>query len=164
MTHVVRLFARARDLAGADHVTVDLPDGATVADLRRRLGETHPRLADLLARSALAVADEFAADALVLPPAAEIALLPPVSPESDAAVVLADPAVVAFPFIHSPHPLRLARSGICGHHSPSGRRAGRVLRRGAAHQPVCIPQFSAEGRLAGHGAGTLEYGDHAAAE
>jgi molybdopterin converting factor subunit 1 len=79
MTHVVRLFARARDLAGADRIAVELPDGATVGDLRRRLAEVHPRLAELVARSALAVADEFAEDAQLLPPVAEIALLPPVS-------------------------------------------------------------------------------------
>ncbi len=41
MVHV-RLFARARDLAGADSVAVELPDGATVADLRRRLAADHP--------------------------------------------------------------------------------------------------------------------------
>ena len=37
MTVTVRLFARARDLAGADAVSVELPAGATAADLRRRL-------------------------------------------------------------------------------------------------------------------------------
>jgi molybdopterin converting factor subunit 1 len=75
----VRLFARARDLAGADSVAVDLPEGSTVADLRRRLAADFPALAALLARSALAVESEFAADSLVLPANAEIALLPPVS-------------------------------------------------------------------------------------
>jgi molybdopterin converting factor subunit 1 len=75
----VRLFARARDLAGADTVHVELPDGATVADLRRRLAVDCPALASLLDRSALAVDNEFAADSLVLSANAEIALLPPVS-------------------------------------------------------------------------------------
>jgi molybdopterin converting factor subunit 1 len=75
----VRLFARARDLAGADAVVLDVPAGATVADLRRRLAEAHPRLAGLLERSALAVNDEFADDPLTLPHDAEVALLPPVS-------------------------------------------------------------------------------------
>jgi molybdopterin converting factor small subunit len=79
MTHRIRLFARARDLAGADSVGVELPPGATVADLRRALGEACPALAPLLQRSALAVDAEFAGDALVLPAGAEIALLPPVS-------------------------------------------------------------------------------------
>jgi len=79
MKIVVRFFARARDLAGADAVTVDLPRGATVADLRRRLATAYPTLANLLERSALAVQDEFAANSLVLLPESEVALLPPVS-------------------------------------------------------------------------------------
>ena len=79
MTVTVRLFARARDLAGAAVVTVDLPPGATAADLRRRLAADHPALAPLLEHSALAVENEFAGDDRILPPHAEIALLPPVS-------------------------------------------------------------------------------------
>jgi sulfur-carrier protein len=79
MKIVVRFFARTRDLAGVDAVTVDLPDGATVGDLRRHLAAAYPSLARLLERSALAVNDEFAGDALVLRHDAEVALLPPVS-------------------------------------------------------------------------------------
>jgi len=75
----VRLFARARDLAGADRVEIELPAGATVGDLRQRLAAAYPALASLLERSALAVNDEFADDALTLPANAEVALLPPVS-------------------------------------------------------------------------------------
>lgn len=75
----VRLFARARDLAGANALDVELPTDATVGDLRRQLAQTAPRLAGLLERSALAVNEEFADDAFVLAEGAEIALLPPVS-------------------------------------------------------------------------------------
>ena len=75
----VRLFARARDLAGAGVVAVELPLGSTVADLRGKLAVTYPALAPLLGRSALAVDDEFADDGRVLAPGTEIALLPPVS-------------------------------------------------------------------------------------
>jgi molybdopterin converting factor subunit 1 len=75
----VRLFARARDLAGADTLTVALPDGATVGELRRRLADVCPRLGGLLERSAIAVDDEFAGDEALLPSRAEVALLPPVS-------------------------------------------------------------------------------------
>ena len=53
--------------------------GATVADLRRRLAADYPALAALLEHSAMAVENEFAADSRVLPPDAEIVLLPPVS-------------------------------------------------------------------------------------
>ncbi|HTU88509.1 MAG TPA: MoaD/ThiS family protein [Gemmataceae bacterium] len=75
----VRLFARARDLAGADILRVELPGGAAVADLRRRLAADYPALSSLLKRSALANENEFADDSLVLSEDAEIALLPPVS-------------------------------------------------------------------------------------
>jgi molybdopterin converting factor subunit 1 len=79
MTVRVRLFARARELAGADVVNVETPAGATVADLRERLGEAYSSLRPLLARSAVAVNEEFAGDDAVIPPSAEVALLPPVS-------------------------------------------------------------------------------------
>lgn len=79
MQRCVRLFARARDLAGSEAVELDLPDGATVADVKRELGRRYPGLVSLLARSAVAVNDEFAGDEQVLPRQAEIALLPPVS-------------------------------------------------------------------------------------
>jgi molybdopterin converting factor subunit 1 len=79
MTVRVRLFARAKDLAGTEVVSVNLPAGATVADLRRTLAAEYPALAGLLSRCAVAVDDEFAEDALTLPADAEVALLPPVS-------------------------------------------------------------------------------------
>jgi molybdopterin converting factor subunit 1 len=75
----VRLFARARDLAGIDSFDVELADGATVADLRRRLAADHPALAGLLKRSAVAVESDFAEDSRILSANAEVALLPPVS-------------------------------------------------------------------------------------
>jgi len=75
----VRIFARARDLVGKSEVVVELPAGATVADLRRRLSVDYPALKSLLEHSALAVNDEFADDSSLLPPSSEVALLPPVS-------------------------------------------------------------------------------------
>jgi molybdopterin converting factor subunit 1 len=75
----VRLFARARDLAGADAVVIALPQGATVGDLRKALAVEYPALAGLLDRSALAIDDEFAGDAHPLPARAVVAVLPPVS-------------------------------------------------------------------------------------
>jgi molybdopterin converting factor subunit 1 len=76
----VRLFARARDLAGRDAIDVDVAAGATVAELRHRLEQQYPTLKEILRASVLAVGDNFApaADAPV-PSGAEIALLPPVS-------------------------------------------------------------------------------------
>lgn len=76
---VVQLFARARDLAARDAVTVTLPEGATVRDLRQTLATEYPRLARLLEHAALAINNDFADDSLPVPFNAEVALLPPVS-------------------------------------------------------------------------------------
>ena len=84
MTVRVRLFARARDLAGADAVTIELRDGATVSELRRRLAESVPALAGLLERSAVGVDEEYAEDGAVIPAGAEVAVIPPVSGGADA--------------------------------------------------------------------------------
>jgi molybdopterin converting factor subunit 1 len=73
----VLLFARARDLIGADWI--DVEDAATVGELRRRLLLRFPNAAGLLEKSAFALNDEFADDAASIPPGAEVALLPPVS-------------------------------------------------------------------------------------
>src|SRR5260370_9268255 len=78
MTITVHLFARAKDLAGAGSVPIDLPAGAPVGGLKRRLGEEWPRLARILERSALAVGDECVDDTAELRPDSEVALLPPV--------------------------------------------------------------------------------------
>jgi molybdopterin converting factor subunit 1 len=79
MTIPVHLFARARDLAGTALVSVDLPTGATVADLRRALATAHPALSALLPRCAIAVNNDFADDCSILSSTCEVALLPPVS-------------------------------------------------------------------------------------
>lgn len=75
----VRLFARARDLAGVDAFVLEFPAGATVAELRRRIAADYPALAALLTRSAIAVNNDFAEDSRVLTENTEVALLPPVS-------------------------------------------------------------------------------------
>ncbi len=79
MTMSVRLFARARDLAGASAVSVDLPEGATVGEMRAALAGQMPALAALLPRCAVAVGGEYAADDRGLRAGEEVAVLPPVS-------------------------------------------------------------------------------------
>jgi molybdopterin synthase sulfur carrier subunit len=79
MTVTVKLFARARDLAGTATLTVELPAGATAADLRRRLAELYPALTSLLPRCALAVDGDFAEETRALNGGEEAAVLPPVS-------------------------------------------------------------------------------------
>jgi molybdopterin converting factor subunit 1 len=73
----VLLFARARDLVGADRIVVE--GAATVAELRRRLAQLHPEIGGLLQKSAIAVDGEIAADLAPISAGAEVALLPPVS-------------------------------------------------------------------------------------
>jgi molybdopterin converting factor subunit 1 len=79
MIYHVLLFARARDLAGAGSTDIELPEGSRVRDLKEQLAGKFPQLRPLLERSALAVNDVYAGEEDILPPAAEIALIPPVS-------------------------------------------------------------------------------------
>ena len=79
MIVAVRLFARAKDLAGTDWVRVVLPVCATVAQLRLQFGATIPALGGLLERSAVAVNDEFAEPSTPLTEQDAVALLPPLS-------------------------------------------------------------------------------------
>ncbi len=79
MTITVKLFAAMRDLAGSDNETVELPDGATVADLRRELGKQLPLARTLLARSAVAVNHDSADNDKPIQATDEVAVIPPVS-------------------------------------------------------------------------------------
>lgn len=79
MTVTVRLFARAKDVVGADSLSTEVSSEATVGELRREIASRYPNLAALLERSAFAVDGEFADDAQRLSAEAEVALLPPVS-------------------------------------------------------------------------------------
>ena len=75
----LKLFAVAKDLAGRSQLELELPEAATVADLRRRVAEVLPELRELLPSVMIAVAAQYAADDTPIPPDAEVALIPPVS-------------------------------------------------------------------------------------
>lgn len=79
MMVTIRMFARARDLAGGDAVTVEVSEPVTVAAVRKHVAAQVPALAGLLARSVFAVNGEFAGDEQPISAGAEVALLPPVS-------------------------------------------------------------------------------------
>lgn len=75
----VRLFALARELAGTDRLRVELPERATVAELRRRLAERCPALGPIVHRLLIAIDSEYATDEQRIEPGREVACLPPVS-------------------------------------------------------------------------------------
>lgn len=70
----VRLFAVLRERAGADEITLELPDGARVADALAALGEITEGVPVVMA-----VNREYADDGQALAPGDELALIPPVS-------------------------------------------------------------------------------------
>ena len=75
----VKLFAVAAEKAGAATIDLNLPERATIADLRRQLAEECPALQPLVKHFLFAVNAEFAADSAELPSACEVACIPPVS-------------------------------------------------------------------------------------
>jgi molybdopterin converting factor subunit 1 len=75
----VLLFAAAREAAGTDRLTVELPPGARVGDVAARIQELKPGLAALWPYLRIAVDRELAADEQPLRDGQELALLPPVS-------------------------------------------------------------------------------------
>ena len=75
----VKLFALAKDLVGASSVQVEIPPGATIADLRSVLREQHPALERLIDQVLFAADTEYATDDLVIDEDVEIACIPPVS-------------------------------------------------------------------------------------
>jgi len=75
----VKLFAIARDRAGRDELAIELPAGATVADLRKETARVFPALVDILSHAIWAVDTVYANESTVLQESSEIALIPPVS-------------------------------------------------------------------------------------
>jgi MoaE-MoaD fusion protein len=74
MEVTVRLFAMLRERAGARELTLELPDGARVADALSQLGEIAAGLPLVMA-----VNREYAPEDQVLDAGDELALIPPVS-------------------------------------------------------------------------------------
>jgi molybdopterin converting factor subunit 1 len=75
----VRMFALLKQTIGSDHVDVELPEGATVGILRRRLAERFPQRSNLIGLVMFAVDMQYADDATPLAPGADVACIPPVS-------------------------------------------------------------------------------------
>ncbi|MGW5387384.1 MoaD/ThiS family protein [Nocardia sp. NPDC003963] len=73
----VRYFAAVADAVGKDSETLDLPAGATIADLRFRLTETYgPGLDKMLAVCAYLMGDELTRDSAA-PLTPRVDVMPP---------------------------------------------------------------------------------------
>jgi molybdopterin converting factor small subunit len=79
MRVAVQLYAAARQAAGDETVRIGLPEGATVADLRRGLLRHCPTLRAWERHLLFAVNHQFAADDQQVQETDEIACFPPVS-------------------------------------------------------------------------------------
>lgn len=75
----VKLFAVAKELARGDELTIEVPQGATLGDLREALARQFPSLAPILAHAMWAVDTAYARDDVVLSENSEVAIIPPVS-------------------------------------------------------------------------------------
>jgi len=75
----VRLFAAAKDRAGAEFVTARLPADATIGDLRAALAETVPPLRSLSPHLLFAIGIDYATEETPVPAGKEVVVFPPVS-------------------------------------------------------------------------------------
>jgi len=78
MQITIKAFGITRDIVGTHSLELELPDTASVNDLRQALGKVYPRLADLTSL-AIAVNQEYAKDNIQLSENDEVVLIPPVS-------------------------------------------------------------------------------------
>ncbi len=74
-----RLFAAARQAAGRESLEIDLPEGATIADLRDRLAGMIPSAAGLIRHMMFAIDTRYVPLETLLHPDADVACIPPVS-------------------------------------------------------------------------------------
>lgn len=79
MKTVIKLFAKARDLAGAAQIELDLPESATSVELRLALGEHSPALRPILASLLVAVGNDYATPTTRVAGRTDLAAFPPVS-------------------------------------------------------------------------------------
>jgi len=75
----VRLFALLKDRAGADHLSLDLPEQSTIATAVESLRRKLPALADHLNHIAFALNRSYTQSNTPLQDGDELALIPPVS-------------------------------------------------------------------------------------
>ncbi len=79
MTLSVKLFARARELAGTSLAELPFEAGQTVEELLSALVEQYPDLGSLRSSLLVAIDNDYVTADTVIPAEAEIACFPPVS-------------------------------------------------------------------------------------
>lgn len=75
----ILFFATLRDRAGQPNVELDLPEGATVADLKALVAERFPNARQIMGHALVSINQTYAFDEDRVPENAEVALFPPVS-------------------------------------------------------------------------------------
>jgi molybdopterin converting factor small subunit len=79
MIVTIKLFAAAREMIGEEAVSLELIEGATIAQAKQTLTLLFPQMAGLLSRSVIARDQDYALDTDVIALGDELALIPPVS-------------------------------------------------------------------------------------
>jgi MoaE-MoaD fusion protein len=85
----ILLLGPARQFAGAEAVEIDIPKGASIADLRRALAARIPEIRTSLPAMRFALNREFVSDDTLVHPDDEVALIPPVSGGNQSDSILA---------------------------------------------------------------------------
>lgn len=75
----VLFFASVRDMVGTREMEWEVPEGATVGQLKNDLIAHFPKMAGLVSVFLLAVNAEYADDSEVLQAGSQVAIIPPVS-------------------------------------------------------------------------------------
>ena len=75
----VRVFAALREHLGRDHMAMELPAGATIADLRKSLCEHFPGLVSIWNHVGFAVDNAYVSDTSPIESDVEVCVIPPVS-------------------------------------------------------------------------------------
>ena len=74
----IQFFSYFKDAAGCERTTEELPEGATVHQLMKRIHERFPKLAAAKRSTLVAVGLEYAPSDQKLKPGDEVSLFPPV--------------------------------------------------------------------------------------
>jgi MoaE-MoaD fusion protein len=75
----ILFFATLKDIAGTNRISITIPDGSTVRDVKVFLTQQFPRIEAPLSRALVSVNQQYADDNELVPDNAEIAVFPPVS-------------------------------------------------------------------------------------